>query len=76
MVESVGHFKIAHKVKHFLVLSSGKWKIVKGERGSLCIQFNYVNSLYGCSELFLAAESSNSKITHLTAVVSHFRLLP
>jgi hypothetical protein len=63
MVESVGHFKIAHKVKYFLVFFSGKWKIVKGERGSYCFRFKYDNSLYGCSESFLTAQSSNSKIT-------------
>jgi hypothetical protein len=63
MVESVGHFKIAHIVKQSVVFFSGKWKTVKGERGSLCILFKYNNCLYGYSELFLTSQSSTIKIT-------------
>jgi hypothetical protein len=76
MMESVGHFKLAHIVKQTVVFFSGKWKIVNGERGSLFIRFKCDNSLYGCSELFLTAQSRTIKITHFTVVVNHFCLLP
>lgn len=71
MVEGVGCFIIAHKVKHILQqYFPENGRLWRGGGALPCITFKSNSCSCGDTEVFLTAQDITSKITRLTAVVT------